>query len=621
MSDYDQQMQLIIERAGAASEIMKQFSNGPDNAFVQTDSGPIPTLANWLKSVATGIPQLQDQVVALESLVSRFSSTQQGDGATLIAYGNRNVGAKLNELRTIMDFGAVCDGITDDSAAARAMLAETNMIIVPDGRACALKNIEMTAGAKVSAPRSTLRLLGGAADNDRVFFGVDKPGLQIHIGELDGNSASQSGAIATHLLYFVRCSDSRFKVDYVHDHYARNNAPMPSTDGLRNASTGCLWFYQCHRSDVDVGLLRGWGREGVYLEQCDFSSATLGHAQGISFDEYSGLQVKGNNSAIHRASVDNAGASGVGFDVINGTLSNVISTNTRENHGVNFGHIGFPATGSVAQNIVVDGAMRNGVSVGASTQDLTIDGFSIRNAGEGGINVSDGVLRAKLSNGVVENSGLANLQVSVAQVDARNIRNTPVDARSISISAASGTFTPGETVTQGSISGVVRKAIKNLTGANQVLFLQSATGAFTNGQVITGASSGASGTIESSASPLPQSATSGGQIISGGASSTSGALGRTVKFEDGTMIHTHTVGVTTSNPAAASEVITQFPDDAGFIAKPTTQCSIGAPSTTNTFTVQKLQVTSSATGYTLAVQASVNQTYSIDVTSIGRWKA
>ena len=199
--------------------------------------------------------------------------------------------------------------------------------------------------------------------------------------ELDGNYAGQSGNIGTHLVYLTNCVKANVDLKLVRDHYIASGAPTPPVDGIRNASTGAIFLYQCDKSDVTVGLIDGWGREAIYLLDCTKSEVTLGHAQGKYVTAYSGVQVSGTNNSVNRASVDFAGASAVGFDTKYGFLSNVIATNTRENSGVNFGHTGYPATGSVAENIVVDGAFGIGISVLSSSQDLSINNFSVQNTG------------------------------------------------------------------------------------------------------------------------------------------------------------------------------------------------------------------------------------------------
>lgn len=57
--------------------------------------------------------------------VTLASDLAASDGASLVGFGARDVEEKLNDLRTVEDFGAVGDGVTDDKAAFLAMHTAT----------------------------------------------------------------------------------------------------------------------------------------------------------------------------------------------------------------------------------------------------------------------------------------------------------------------------------------------------------------------------------------------------------------------------------------------------------------------------------------------------------------
>lgn len=539
-------------------------------------------------------------------------------GASKIGYGGRTLDQRLDENRSILDYDAVADGVADDSAAASAMLAELNRLVIPSGRTVVLKNIELQAGASVEI-RGCAKLPSACVDFDRMFYATGKGGITIDVNEIDGNAAGQSGFIGTHLLYMLDCNDLQVNVRHIHDHYAPAGGAFATDDGVRDSSTGCVLIYRSERASVSVGLLDKWGREGIQLRECARSTVSLGHAQGYDGgDEYSGLQVSGEGNSVHRASVDNAGASGVGFDTKNGSLANIISTRSRDNHGINFGHTGYPATGSVATNLLVDGAFRNGISVGASTEDLTIDGFSVRNAGEYGINYSDGAARGKLANGVVDTCGQFNLSAYMTQVEARNVRYAALDALSVRVDAVTGTFATGETVSSSDASAVVRKVLKNRAGDKQILFLNSVSGTFVAGNTISGGTSLASGTIGLVNTPAAKRENTGGLLIEEALLS-SGGLGTTTRLSDGTLIHRHTISIPASASVLAT-VATNYPSAAPFIEAPHTTATVVAVSSTDSFNLERLSVTRTKLDYTVRLKASAAQTYSVDVISIGRWK-
>lgn len=539
------------------------------------------------------------------------------DGAELVGYGGRSVAARLDDARSVLDFGAVADGATDDSAAAVAMLAELNMLVVPSGRTVVLKDIELQAGAVVRV-HGGVKLPGDCADFDRMFYAVGKPGLRFDINEINGNATEQSGNIGTYLVYLVECHDAVVDLAYAHDHYIASGAETPPTDGVRGVSTGAVFLYRCDRATVKVGLLSGWGREGIYLEECNHSTASLGHAQGTGLTEYSGLQVKGKYNSVERASVDNAGASAVGFDTMYGSISNVIATNTRENAGVNFGHTGFPATGSVASNIVVDGAYKAGISVGASSQDVVINGFSIRNCGEIGINVSDEVQRARISNGSSEYNGAYNLYSSVAQVELRNTKYGAVDVWALTLTDATGLFVDGETVTQGAATGVVRKVLRNLDGSKQILLMQSMGGGWDNA-AITGATSGATATIVSGAAPTTKREDGGGRFTEESARFSGGSEGTIETLPSGTRIFTKSL-IINATAGAIATVSENFPAFSSFVSAPQIQLTLLGGNDTDSFDISRLDGTATLSGFTVKLKASATQPYGVSIQAIGNWR-
>ncbi|MCV5689877.1 hypothetical protein OFN32_37275, partial [Escherichia coli] len=82
----------------------------------------------------------------------------------------------------------------------------------------------------------------GCVDFDRLLYAAgNNSGLIIHINEIDGNKAGQSGQIGTHLVYLTECQNVDFYAHYVHDHYyPRTFISAPSPDGIRNDGSGCL---------------------------------------------------------------------------------------------------------------------------------------------------------------------------------------------------------------------------------------------------------------------------------------------------------------------------------------------------------------------------------------------
>lgn len=541
----------------------------------------------------------------------KIGFVQSGTGAVAT-----NVQEKLRESVSVKDFGAVGTG-ADESAAANAMIAAHNYLYVPPNFTLVCKNIQLFNNTKVVCD-GTLKIPSGCSDFDRLLYASNKTGIEITAREIDGNYDGQVGNIGTHLIYADQCDDISIDVKYIHDHYVASGAATPSVDGVRNMSSGCIFVYDSDRAKVNVGLLDGWGREAIYLLNCRWSDVTLGHAQGKYLTEYSGVQVSGSYNTVNRASVDFAGASAVGFDTRRGTISNIIATNTRANSGVNFGHTGYPATETVASNIIVDGAYGYGISVLSSSQDLTIDNFSVSNAGEYGISFSDGVLRGKLANGIVSNSGRGNLNASVSQVQTSNIRSSDLDAKTLTVTTTSGIFSEGETVTTATGSAVVRRRLRNLNASEQILFFASITGTFSVAQVVTGGTSGATAYITRVDTPIQRNETGGGLYVDDVRYFP--GTGNQIRFPDGTAIYVYIVPCVVTTAGTVQTFTQNFFLNTVWAEAPIVTASVGSVNSTNTFAITRLSATATTSAISILLNASVNQTYGVNVIAIGRWK-
>ena len=537
---------------------------------------------------------------------------QSGAGAV-----PRTAQEKMRDTLDVRDYGATGSG-ADESAAAIAMISAHNYLYVPPGFVLTMKNVGVFDGTEIICD-GTLRLPNACSDFDRLIHGDGKSRVSIKIKELDGNAVGQSGNIGTHLIYLTNCPGAVVDVKYAHDHYIASGATMPSVDGIRNTSSGGVFLYRCHKSELKVGLLEGWGREGIFLSQCDDSVAVIGHVQGKGVTEYSGVQVNGNRSKLLRASVDNAGASGVGFDVVDGIIENIISTNTREMHGVNFGHPGFPASGTRGSNIVVDGCFVDGIKVQSATIDISIDNFAVKNAGRYGISVSDSSVRGNFSDGIVTGSGQANIQVSGTEAKASNVRYSDFDARSLLVAMTSGAFVDGETITApAGKSGVVRKVIKDLANQEEILFLSSVTGTFSAGDVITGGTSAATATISAVNTPVQRLEQTGG-IFTDDARLFSGIQSQE-RFADGfaIMYATFACDVTIAN--TLQNFTTLFSSNVRWVAAPIATATVGSVSSSGGYTMSQLRALATTSQITINIDASLAQTYVIQVIAVGRWK-
>lgn len=538
-------------------------------------------------------------------------------GAYIIGFDSTTVGARLKGVnKSLYEFGGKLDGITNDSVAVTAMIAALNYLEIPAGKTVIAKNIELFDNTIVDI-KGTIKLPNGCVDFDKLFFATNRQGIVGKINVIDGNAAGQTGDLGTHLTYFLTCTRLHFVVDYIHDHYYPAFGTLPSTDGIRDMSTGAVFAYRCVDSHIVVNMLKYWGREGVQLRECTNSE---GGMRGIGKDgggEYSGLQISGVNNTMLFCNPVNAGASGAGFDTINGRFQNVTAVDVRENHGLNLGHTGFPATGSVGSGIVIDGCMRHGISIGAGTTDVSISNFSISNAGELGLNCSDGALTPRITNGIVSNSGQFNLSVLTTTMQARNVKYSTVDNRVLTVAITSGVFIVGETVTSGANTGVIRRVIKNRAATIQILFLSSSSGTFVPTAVITGGTSAATGTISTVSTPVAKRELSGGFIVEESLTVT-GGVGTVTRLSCGDAIYRHVTSVVATASTLATSVVS-FPSYVAWIAAPTVFVNVVAVSSTDSFNLERLSSATTISDVTVKLKASVAQTYSVAILAVGRW--
>jgi hypothetical protein len=549
-----------------------------------------------------------------------LDNTSADNGGTVIVdASNRRWKRLFSGLPDVRWFGVLGNG-TDETAKLTAALTAHNGFLIPDGLTVTAKNIQLPADFATIQSDGALKLPSGCADFDRLIHANNRRFLSITVRELDGNYAGQAGVLGTHLVYLTNCADARVNVKYAHDHYANAGAAQPSVDGMRTTSTGAIWLYRCARAELVVGYVENWAREGIQTLECDDSTVSVGHCQAhpTRNTEYSGVQMQGKRSKLLRASVDFAGASGVGFDVSYGEISNVISTRTRENHGINFGHAGYPASYSSGTNLIAAESWDHGICVLSGTVGLKINGFNVSASGDSGVNSSDNSDQLILSNGISRLSGKFNVQAFIADVLTSNVEVEEVAPVCLYLTTLSGQFAAGEVVSSGGNSGTVLNALRNLNATQQRLILGNVVGTFSVGNTVTGATSGAVGTVTTASVPLPFSATGGGAVVG---VNQAVAEGRYVERPNGEAVLTlqKLFTVPASTPGWSSTFT--FPAQCRFAATPIAFGSVYLAVDTNNYALRNFAVAalSPASGR-LTMEADFAQNYGVTFEFRGRWK-
>jgi hypothetical protein len=165
-------------------------------------------------STVTGLQTALDAAAKLVDL----ASTAVGKGADLVKYGSRTVKARLDDEVSVLDKGAVGDGVADDTAAINAALATGKTVRFPKGYTFKTQGLHQvtTNGQRIVIDGTVQydgvrRRLSGSSDEDPDavfgFFGlfqvldqVEGVSFEGH-GTMDG-SWLRSGATATNQLLF-----------------------------------------------------------------------------------------------------------------------------------------------------------------------------------------------------------------------------------------------------------------------------------------------------------------------------------------------------------------------------------------------------------------------------------
>lgn len=327
---------------------------------------------------------------------------QPYSGATV-----RTLHSKLAEQLTVGDWGAV-SGV-ESSVAAQNMVDATGYLVVPPGFNLVAKNIDVSS-AKGVYIFGKMTLPSGCSDFDRAIHGdSNNSGLHIYINEIDGNRAGQSGQIGTHLVYLTRCSRLVCHVAYAHDNYfPRTFTNIPSPDGMRQESSGCLFFYECHRSTFIADYIEHWGREGIFAYRSNYCTMALGHAQGLTTsvgDEYSGFQFSGDYNKLLYASVDTSQASGGSFDCRWSEAGTIVVSNNKFFGSLGMGHPNLPTVDCVIQNVISINSAGNGVQFVANSSGNRVLSATIISPTLSGISQSDGATGNSVDNFVIRNPG------------------------------------------------------------------------------------------------------------------------------------------------------------------------------------------------------------------------
>jgi polygalacturonase len=135
-------------------------------------------------------------------VATKLSFTQAGTGAV-----TRNVDSKLKDVVSVKDFGAVGDGVVDDTAAIQAAINAASAVSFPSGTYYCSDSVNISASKALSGDKATLLF---ASDKQLLVGGVELgtilPGAAIAAGD---TTLPVGGAGQANDIFWIEGNDSR----------------------------------------------------------------------------------------------------------------------------------------------------------------------------------------------------------------------------------------------------------------------------------------------------------------------------------------------------------------------------------------------------------------------------
>jgi hypothetical protein len=145
---------------------VNQYGPGAQYAYTETDSDTVTFVSGLHVGAEVKFTTTQQQSAGAVN-ASQVTYNPAGTGAVAT-----NVQAKLRQTVSVMDFGAVGDGVTNDTAAIQAAIDTTKDIFVPDG------NYLVTSTLDLDNPRQTI--FGNGLKSKITFtFASSQPAIEI----------------------------------------------------------------------------------------------------------------------------------------------------------------------------------------------------------------------------------------------------------------------------------------------------------------------------------------------------------------------------------------------------------------------------------------------------------